>query len=260
VSSTSTAGAPSALCLTLDLDWAPDHVLADTRELLREAGLPVTIFATHATPGVTEVCTLPACETGVHPNFLGAADEEAVLGRLLDAFPGAVGVRCHALFYHSRLLPLFHRRGVRYFSNDLMFLQPGLAPYFDWSGLVRLPIYWEDDVHCQYFDGRFDLAALRLDRPGLKVLNFHPVHLFLNTARLEDYQAAKPRLADPVAARAHRRSGPGIRSLFLEVTRGLRAGALSTLGQVAERFSTTNVFEGHTARRFAATAPGRGTP
>jgi hypothetical protein len=200
---------------------------------------------------VTALLARPGCETGLHPNFLSDPDEDAVLSRVLTAFPAAVGVRSHELYFDSRLLPLFQRKGVRYFSNDLMFLHAGLEPYYDWSGLVRLPLYWEDDVHCLYFDGRFDCAALRLDQPGLKVLNFHPVHLFLNTREIVDYQAAKPVLADPVAARKLRREGPGIRTLFLEVVGRLRSAEMRTLGAVADEFRAAHVFVGRTAERFA---------
>ena len=245
----------SMVCLTLDLDWAPDHVLEDTRLLLLQAGLPATIFATHQSPAVAALLALPACETGVHPNFLGGVDEEATLTSLLGAFPDATGVRNHALFYHSRLLPLFHGKGVRYFSNDLLFLHAGLGPFYDWSGLVRLPIYWEDDVHCLYFDGRFDRDALQLQRPGLKILNFHPVHLFLNTRRLADYMVAKPMLADPVAALAQRQPGPGIRTLFLDLVGQLRAAEMRTLGQLAKEFRSTHPFAGQTVARFAQAEP-----
>jgi len=244
----------STVCLTLDLDWAPDHVLEDTRLLLQQVGLPTTIFATHQSPAVTALLARPGCETGVHPNFLSDADEDAVLSRVLTAFPAAVGVRSHELYFDSRLLPLFQRRGVRYFSNDLMFLHSDLHPYYDWSGLVRLPLFWEDDVHCLYFDGRFDCAALRLDQPGLKVLNFHPVHLYLNTREIADYQAAKPSLADPAAARKLRREGPGIRSLFLDVVDRLRGAEMRTLGALAEEFRAAHAFEGRTAERFAQEA------
>jgi hypothetical protein len=241
----------STVCLSLDLDWAPDHVLEDTRALLAEAGLPATIFATHHTPGVVALSNLAGVEMGVHPNFLGAPDENVALSRLLSDFPGAVGVRDHLLFYHSRLLPLFAHKGMRYFSNDLMFLHPGLGPYYDWSGLVRLPIYWEDDVHCLYYDNRFDLDTMKLDQPGMKILNFHPVHLFLNTRDEADYQAAKPDLQDPVAARAHRQDGPGIRTLFLDVVRRLRSSHPPVLSSLAESFRASRPFEGHTTRRFA---------
>lgn len=244
----------SAIYLSLDIDWAPDYVLEDTRLLLQAAGLPATIFATHQSPGVDALLGLPGLETGVHPNFLGGADESAVMDKLRRAFPTAIGVRSHALFYHSRLLPLFHRMGVRYFSNDLLFLHADLAPFYDWSGLLRLPIYWEDDVHCQYFDGRFDLASLQLDRPGMKVLNFHPVHLFLNTREMADYEAAKPVLADPRAAGAHRRPGSGIRTLFLDLVGQLHAGAMGTLGSLAEDFRATHDFPGLTAERFTQAA------
>ena len=42
------------IALAFDIDWAPDAVLADTLELVAEVGVPVTLFATHATPPLSD--------------------------------------------------------------------------------------------------------------------------------------------------------------------------------------------------------------
>lgn len=208
-----------AVCFTFDIDWAPEPMIDALRELLAAHDLPATIFCTHPSPATERLLALPRCETAVHPNFLSGRPPGAVLDEVLGWFPAARGVRNHGLSYSSRLLPLLHRAGAAYLSNDLAFLQPDLRPTYDWSGLVRLPIYWEDDVHCVYFDGvpadhAFDPARVPLDRPGLHILDFHPVHLFLNTGDLSVYTAAKERLRDPDQARALRNPGPGVRTLF----------------------------------------------
>ncbi len=235
-----------SVCLTFDLDWAPDFVLEDLRQLLLPHHLPSTVFCTHESPAVRALISAPEYETAIHPNFLVDRPPELVLSESLARFP-AKGVRNHVLYFHSRLLPLFHRQGIEYFSNDLLFLQPGLRPFFDWSGLLRLPIYWQDDVHCIYYRDQFRPELLHLGQPGLKVLNFHPIHVFLNTRNFNDYGAAKPDQNDPDRLRRHRNSGPGIRTLLCEL---LESGALSEsqqLGAVGTEFARENRYAGNYA-------------
>ena len=234
-----------ALCVSLDVDWAPDFVVEDLAELLAMHEVAVTVFCTHESAAVRALVAHPDRETGIHPNFLVDRNAEEVLAESLARFPAARGVRNHVLYYHSRLLPLFHQHGIEYFSNDLMFLHQDLAPFYDWSGLVRLPIYWQDDVHCAFFDRDFRPASLQLETPGMKVLNFHPIHVFLNTCNLDDYAAAKAFQSDKDALRARRNPGPGIRTLLCDL---LASGALSTsclLGSVARDFSVKNQYRGH---------------
>jgi hypothetical protein len=72
-------------------------------------------------------------------------------------------------------------RGLRIDSNVCLFLQPGLKPQHHWSGLVRLPCFWEDAVHW-YRGFAWDFAPLRRTflTPGLKILNVHPFMFTLN--------------------------------------------------------------------------------
>jgi hypothetical protein len=203
----------SILCLSFDLDWSPEYILDDFYELLKSAGLAATIFCTHRSEMVDKLLALPDCEGALHPNLQDAKDEGAALRRLRDMFKGAAGVRVHRLYYHSGLLPLFHKTGLKYLSNDLEFLKSGLEPHYDWSELVRLPIYWEDDVHCTLLYDHFDLETLRLHEPGLKVFNFHPVHIYLNTSKMEHYLACKDSLHDQKQTVQHRRRGIGTRTL-----------------------------------------------
>lgn len=205
---------PDCVALSFDLDWAPDFMLDELCSLLADLGRPFTVFATHDSPGVRRLLALPGCETGLHPNLLGCSDVPARLAELQSWFPEAQGLRCHGLSYHSGLLADLHGTPIRYLSNDLCHQQVGLRPWFDFSGLLRLPIYWEDDVHCVCGDGDFGLDALGLRAPGLKVLNFHPVHVYLNTSDLVAYQRCKETLRDAQAAPAHRASGQGVRSLL----------------------------------------------
>ena len=183
--------------LTADLDWAPEWL---TRELLRRwrnGHGTGTLFVTHACPALDALSESDGIELAWHPNFQpgsthGSSPDE-VLDTLRCAVPGAVGIRTHGLVTSTELLEKYGERGLLYESSYLMHGTPDLAPNVAWNGVIKFPIFWEDDVHIRY--GRaFRLADLDLDRPGLKVFDFHPVHVALNSSGPSAYLRLKKRL------------------------------------------------------------------
>jgi hypothetical protein len=220
------------IILTFDIDWAPDAVVADTLELLAAHGARATLFATHDT-AVLRGVEADGLEVGIHPNFNpllggGGGSADDVLDAILDLYPGARGVRSHSMLQSSPLLAKFAERGLRYDANHFLPYQP-IHPFTLWTGMVRIPYNWEDDVHWAY--GRsFDDAGLELDAWPLCVLDFHPVHVYLNTEREARYAAARPHYQDAAALRRHRNTTgvPGARDLLLEVLRRSRAHTAST--------------------------------
>ena len=67
--------------------------------------------------------------------------------------------------------------------------------------------------------------GLILDRPGLKVLAFHPNLIFLNAMTVGDYEGSREHYHDPDWLRSHRRDGRGVRTLFLELLDRLARGS-----------------------------------
>jgi hypothetical protein len=58
--------------------------------------------------------------------------------------------------------------------------------------MVRFPIFWEDDVHSeQGFPFKTEAIRNHLNRPGLKVFNFHPLSFSLNTPTTKYYLSHK---------------------------------------------------------------------
>jgi len=235
------------VCITLDVDWASDEVLAAALALVDELDVPVTLFCTHPT-SVLDGLDPSRIEIAWHPNFLGAGDDEQQVEQMARWFPAATGVRAHALYFHSRLAPAYLRRGIRYLAHDLRFGVSGLAPVRHWSGLVDVPGFWEDDVHALYFDGDFSPDRVDLEAPGLRVFDFHPIHLALNTDRMARYEAARE---DAEAGRpldAHVNPGLGSRTLLRSVVEGIRARPdrhrFTTVGEVARRFDERHPYPG----------------
>lgn len=186
--------------LTLDLDWASHEALELTCSLLEQAAVPATLFVTHATP-VLERMRAQGWELGIHPNFDrwlwgqdaangGGGDE--ILDRLVQLVPEARSWRSHCLTQSTTLQRQLAQRGFSHSSNT--FLEWGLGmqnrPFRFPDCLVEAPIAWEDDFWLAAPDRLGDAHQL-LDWGGLRVWNFHPVHLYLNTRDWSHYQAYK---------------------------------------------------------------------
>jgi len=212
--------------LTFDLDWAADAVIDDTIDLVEAAGAAATWFVTHDTPVLERLRANSRFELGIHPNFnfllLGdgrnGADAGEVIDRLLAIVPEAKAVRSHSMTQSSLILDLFVQRGLTHDCNHFIPDEAGmtLRPWRYWGGLAKVPYFWEDDVYC-LSERRTPIAeAAALD--GLRVFDFHPIHVFLNTEDMGRYDDARPHLADAAALLERRASDcPGARQLLSEL-------------------------------------------
>lgn len=202
---------PSAeLCLTVDIDWAHDEVITDTLALIIEAGVSATWFVTHATPVLADIRTAPQQELGLHPNFNPLLDgipghTRDTFLRLRDVVPDATSVRSHSLTRSSRLAALFHEQGMTHESN--YFVPPVVGdlikPWRDVSGLFQVPIRWEDDV--RLLDPTIGEPAALLGRLRPFTVDFHPIHVYLNTTTIADYENARPFAQTPAKLLSLRR-------------------------------------------------------
>jgi hypothetical protein len=108
-------------------------------------------------------------------------------------FPGARAFRSHCYIDGAHITQEMARRGFRYDSNLCVYLQPNLMPLRHASGLVRFPVFWEDDVHWLHTNGDWELSKVlpAFFSPGLKVLNFHPFFVAANIPNQEYYASVK---------------------------------------------------------------------
>lgn len=235
------------VCITLDVDWASDEVLSGALDVVRELDVPVTLFCTHPTALLHDL-DRSRVEIAWHPNFLQPRDDAELVDEMAGWFPGCEGVRAHALYFHSRLAPLYLGHGLRYLAHDLRFLVPGLAPARHWSGLIDVPGFWEDDVHALYFDGDFCPERVDLSAPGLKVFDFHPIHLALNTDRMERYEAAREDMEAGRSLAAHVNPGLGSRTFLRSAVGRMKQlperYRFTTVGEVASRFDREHPYNG----------------
>ena len=187
------------ILITLDVDWAPDLVLEDSLALVEDLGAQCTVMATHAT-SVLSGLDRHNFEVGIHPNFNrliagegGNPDE--VVGDLMSLYPDAVSSRSHSLAESSRILDAVHSAGIKYDVTQFRPYQSDLELFEYFNGLIRIPFNWEDDYH--FTLGRsFDQPGVELADVGLTVMNFHPLHIFLNCESLERHSKTRNALVD----------------------------------------------------------------
>lgn len=215
--------------ITFDMDWAPDWAIAECADLCRRAGVPATFFVTHGCDVLADLRRSGRVELGIHPNFLPGSDQgvdaRQVLETCMATVPEARAMRSHSLVQSSPLLASVLRHTP--VTVDVSLLLPfhaGLRPTKLFLGearpLVRLPYVWEDDVAALWPD--WDWERGQVPDEGLCILDFHPIHVALNTADLDNYAALRRSLegrplASATAAEVarFRNSGAGARS-FLE--------------------------------------------
>ena len=210
----------SRLFLTIDIDWADDGILNDTIDLVEAAGVEATWFVTHETSVLSRLRENPLFELGIHPNFncllegdpRQGRNSEEVVDRLLKVVPEAKSVRSHSMTQNSNLLGVFRRKGLTHDCNQFIPEQVGmhLKPWRLWNGLLRIPYFWEDDLFCLYGEG--SSVAQLVEREGLKVFDFHPIHVFLNTEHMDRYERTRGLHSSPQELARYRCEHDGART------------------------------------------------
>ena len=198
--------------LTFDVDWAHDDVLSDTIDIVENAGVSATWFVTHDTPVLERLRHNDSFELGIHPNFnflMNGSNQngrnlEEVVERVLEIVPDAKSVRSHSMLQNTPLLEMFKSKGLTHECNHFIPEQSGvlLKPWRLWNDLTKVPYFWEDDLVCKYEDNNA-LEAL-VKRDGLKVFDFHPIHVFLNTESMERYNNSRDVHKDPQKLKENR--------------------------------------------------------
>ena len=186
--------------LTIDLDWAPDWMIEYVANELIRAQVKATWFVTHASPAVEMIRRRKDLfEIGIHPNCLPGSthgrSEDEVLRHLKKIAPEAISMRTHALYQSSLFLVKASKDyGISIDVSLFLPRTPNLVQhYFRCQGanLWRIPYFWEDDVEMFEEDSIWALSDPRLHVKGLKVFNFHPVYIVLNTNKFSVYEKLK---------------------------------------------------------------------
>ena len=218
------------LLITLDVDWAPDFAIDYAADILAARGVRATWFVTHDSPASRRLRDRSKFfEVGIHPNFLPGSthgsEPSQVLRHCMALVPAATSMRTHALMQSTPLLNLVLKStSIRF---DVSLYVPRLAHvapvehWWDGRRLLRIPYIWEDDLEMERPEPLWDVDRLSA-LPGLKILDFHPIHIYLNGHNREPYEALKRRFpvlpdAAEAAALDLKTRGPGPGQMFEQV-------------------------------------------
>ena len=226
------------VALVLDTDWAPDFVLDEVAGKLIDARVRSTWFITHATPVLDRLRAHPDLfELGIHPNFLPGSTHgsstAAVLAHCMALVPEAVSVRTHGLVQSTHLLAaIMQTTPIRLDASLYLPHTSNLQPVLlHWAGeqITRVPFVWEDDLEMYRPAPCWSVERLAAEVSGLKVLGFHPIHVYLNSSDLGPYERLKAEFgdlgaADPAEVSALRAGAPGSGTFFEALLDALAGG------------------------------------
>lgn len=184
--------------ITFDIDWCSDEVLSYLLDIIEKYDIKVTFFVTHETSLLRRMKNNPNIELGIHPNFnyllngdfrQGSSVKE-VIHYYKKFVPDAVSIRSHSLTQGGSISPILEEEGFVYECNTFIPPQGGeLMPYNHTRKLIKVPHIFEDDVR-ELYEDEWDLKKY-IDYRGIKVFDFHPIHIFLNSEKIDRYNSAR---------------------------------------------------------------------
>lgn len=228
------------ISITIDTEWCPDELIKDTVSLLDFYDVSSTLFSTHKDGVDAE-----GHERALHPNFLeDSGNESKILESIAVQYPEARGVRSHAMYIHSRLRSHYRQYDIVYESNYMQYLVNGVRPFWMLDGIIQFPVYFMDDMWFRSRKSPSELPNVTdlLSGDGLKVFDFHPIHVYLNTPSPDYYKTHKEIYNEPDALREARFDGPGVRELFVAILEEIERSGRETksLGELASDFRASN--------------------
>ena len=222
--------------ITLDIDWAPDFVINSVANLLVKKNVCATWFVTHQSPAIERLRTFPNLfELGIHPNFMKESTHgstlESVLRYCAELVPDALSMRTHGLFQSTEIFAkVLECTNIR--VDVSLFLPQSQTPdpvdfWWNQKSLLRIPYVWEDDFEMERPDPCWDhkfLDATVGNSPI--VMDFHPVHIYLNSKDMRNYRAIKANMTDlsaalPAAMDPYVGTGEGTGRMFSSLVRVL---------------------------------------
>ncbi len=187
-------------CITIDVDWSPEELIESVINTLNSYKIKATFFATHP-------IDVKEHETALHPNFTSFERYEETIRKLLQIYPDAKGVRGHRLMTDETLLLHYEKLGILYQSSYLMLGLKNIRPFYLEFNIMEIPLFYMDRIH---FDDSwhakkgFTINSINMDFTGLKVFDFHPIHIFLNTNNRDLYERAKKYYHEPKLLESYR--------------------------------------------------------
>ena len=230
--------------LTLDVDWAPDFVIDYTSTMIKKFKIKATWFITHDSPAIQRLMNEPLFEVGLHPNFENNSTQgdgiDNILQNLKKIAPNAKSIRTHGLLQSSKILSRFNQYGIDVDVSLFLTKQPLLQPHYSkYFKLNRIPYFWEDDVEMEEGADWKNIEKYN-QIPGLKIYDFHPIHIFLNSHSFAVYEKIKntnyPNI-DEVELLSQKNESFGVETFFKSLLESLKNKNTITISDISQIFN-----------------------
>ena len=197
----------SKFIITIDVDWISDEIMEYASDIFRKHEIKSTWFITHDSAQTRRLMKdKDIFEVAIHPNFLPNSTHGKsrceVMDHLLNIYPAARIMRTHSL-YQSTPLFGFIQENYPQIKLDVSMLMPHIrgaqvsrccfSERFRNRLLYRVPYLWEDDFEMMMPDTKFKFSTKNFSKDGMNILNFHPIHIVLNSRDMKRYRALKDR-------------------------------------------------------------------
>lgn len=224
----------SVIAISFDSDWVPDEVLQYCVDLLAPYNVPATFFMTSQTS-----VPLIGYEVGIHPYF-PSFDLTKHIAERMNEYPKAKGSRSHSLFFTERLRESYKKFPLKYQSNTMLYKQASIKPHLISKRILDIPLFWMDYFALEVEGQKgIDINNFDLESPGIKVFDFHPVHIYINTCSLGHYEKAKQYNKQPDQLKKLRnKTKPGVKDFLKQLLKKVSEKHLQmmTLGEIYEKY------------------------
>ena len=170
--------------LTVDIDWAPEYMIENIVKIFKQYNVSATVFATHKSDFLFNLQKNSHYELGIHPNLSANSTQGDTLTDIIDNlksfYNNMSGCRFHLLDYSYRDLDNLSKKGFKYDVSTLHMNKPCIIPICNPDLKMTMLTYIWEDGPCENAHLPMTLDSINLDSPGMKIINFHPLNVFLN--------------------------------------------------------------------------------
>lgn len=188
--------------LTFDIDWAPDFAVEHCVNICKDNNTSAIFFATHESKIIESLKNDNLFEIGIHPNFNTGSSHGKSIEEVLDYFkaflPNAKCMRSHSLLQSTLIFEKIssYNPKVKYDFSILMYLTKNLEQsklYLNENKFIeRFPFFFEDDIAMRDPTWKWKINLEKYK--GIKIFNFHPSLIYLNSSNLESYNTLKSKI------------------------------------------------------------------
>ena len=175
----------NTIFLSFDIDWVPDYMLEMVANLVD--GVDVSFMHTHSSKMCQEVSEY--FPSGIHPNLLLNSDEGKDILEVINFHKNLkmdfTTCRFHVLKFGYPDLIELSKAGTKLDSSTILFNGKNIMPtYHADIDMIMAPYFWEDGLFLSTKKFMSD-DMIDWQTRGLKVFDFHPLDIYLNTSSME---------------------------------------------------------------------------